>query len=362
MEAVHPAGVSAELVAFAEDLAEAAGAVIRRYWRKPLEVESKIESDRPVAESPVTVADREAEAAMRKLIEERYPAHGIYGEEFGSVRVDAEFVWVLDPIDGTKSFITGKPLFGTLIALLRDGRPALGIIDQCVLRERWVGTNGCTRLNGEIVRSRGASCLAEAMLYATTPHMFAPGEEEERFTQLRNRVKRPLYGCDCYAYALVASGFGADLVVEADLGIYDYCALVPVVACAGGHISDWNGRPLTLQSASESRGRVVAAATKPLWTAALEILRGVGAPAGAEAADAGAIVPATPDSDKEVETLLAVDADGELSSILDSFSGGSSNRDHDDSYAIRRSKAIEGIGGLVRKRLKTKGRKPARGA
>jgi len=345
MEAVHPAAVAAELVAFAEELADAAGAVIKAYWRKPIEVESKIEDDRPVAESPVTVADREAESAMRKLIEERYPSHGIYGEEFGSIRVEAEYVWVLDPIDGTKSFITGKPLFGTLIALLRDGKPAIGIIDQCVLKERWVGANGQTCLNGKPVRSRGVGALADAMLYATTPHMFAPGEEAERFALLRDKVKRPLYGCDCYAYALVASGFGADLVVEADLGIYDYCALVAVVACAGGHISDWNGKPLTLQSASETHGRVVAAATEPLWREAVSVLRGIGEAAAAPTAP-GDI------AEEDVAMSIAADAGGELAAILDELGGAAAS-----GHAARRAKVIEGIAGLVRKRLKARAKR-----
>ena len=142
-----------ELCAFAELLAETARKEILPYWRRPIEVESKMEDHRAVAESPVTIADRNAERAMRKLIEERYPDHGIYGEEFGSVREDAEFCWVLDPIDGTKSFITGKPLFGTLIGLCHRGLPTIGVIDQCVLKERWVGVRGVrTLLNGEPVR------------------------------------------------------------------------------------------------------------------------------------------------------------------------------------------------------------------
>eukprot|EP00931_Biecheleriopsis_adriatica_P030434 TRINITY_DN17942_c0_g1_i1.p1 TRINITY_DN17942_c0_g1~~TRINITY_DN17942_c0_g1_i1.p1 ORF type:complete len:246 (-),score=45.26 TRINITY_DN17942_c0_g1_i1:100-837(-) len=209
---------------------------------------------------------------MRQLIESTYPSHGIYGEELGNVRLESEYVWVLDPIDGTKSFITGKPLFGTLIALLRHGKPVLGVIDQCVLKERWVGANGCTKFNGEPVRATGVRQLGEAMMYATTPHMFGAGLEETRFSRLRDLVKRPLYGCDCYAYGLVASGFGADLVVEADLGIYDYCALVPVVNCAGGRMTDWEGRDLTLQSHNVSRGRVVAAANEELWRAAVAVL------------------------------------------------------------------------------------------
>eukprot|EP00591_Stephanopyxis_turris_P001289 CAMPEP_0195527376 /NCGR_PEP_ID=MMETSP0794_2-20130614/29002_1 /TAXON_ID=515487 /ORGANISM="Stephanopyxis turris, Strain CCMP 815" /LENGTH=227 /DNA_ID=CAMNT_0040658271 /DNA_START=63 /DNA_END=742 /DNA_ORIENTATION=- len=215
-----------ELATFGNSLADAAREVILPYWRKPIEIVSKIEDDRPISESPVTIADRESEQTMRTLIEERYPDHGIYGEEFGSVRTDAEYVWVLDPIDGTKSFITGKPLFGTLIGVLYRGVPIIGIIDQCVLKERWVGITGeGTTLNGQPV-STSSACkeLKESMMYATTPHMFAPGYEEKAFAKMCNTVKRPLYGADCYAYALVASGFGADVVVEADLGLYDYCA------------------------------------------------------------------------------------------------------------------------------------------
>ena len=160
-----------------------------------------------------------------------------------------------------------------MIALLREGEPILGIIDQCVLRERWVGANGKTAFNKKTIHaSSAASELKDAMMYATTPHMFGSGYEAERFDALRNKVKRPLYGCDCYAYGLCASGFGADLVVEADLGIYDYMALVPVVTCAGGCMTDWQGKPLTLQSHDISRGRVVAAANKELWKAAVEVL------------------------------------------------------------------------------------------
>jgi len=263
-----------EFAAFAEELADAAGKEILPYWRKPIEVESKIEPNRPVAESPATIADRNAESAMRKLIEARYPSHGIYGEELGNVRIDAEFCWVLDPIDGTKSFITGKPLFGTLIGLCHHGRPVIGVIDQCVLKERWVGIVGKdTRLNGAPVHTRGVAALSEAMLYATTPLMFAEGFETERFTKIRDAVKRPLFGSDCYAYGLVASGFGADLVVEADLGLYDYAALVPVLLGAGGLMTDWQGQELTLQRHEASRGRVVAAANSSLHEAALKLLR-----------------------------------------------------------------------------------------
>ena len=263
-----------ELVLFAEELAEAARREILPFWRKSIAVESKLEANRPVAESPVTIADRNAEKAMRALIEARYPSHGIYGEELGEVRVGAEFCWVLDPIDGTKSFITGKPLFGTLIGLCRHGVPTIGVIDQCVLNERWVGVRGVrTTLNGAPVRASGVHTLGEAMLYATTPHMFADGVEATRFAAVRDAVKRPLYGCDCYAYAIVASGFGADLVVEADLGLYDYAAVVPVLLGSGGCMTDWNGVELTIAHHAASGGRVIAAANADLHAAALRLLR-----------------------------------------------------------------------------------------
>eukprot|EP00568_Trieres_chinensis_P010923 CAMPEP_0183304794 /NCGR_PEP_ID=MMETSP0160_2-20130417/9759_1 /TAXON_ID=2839 ORGANISM="Odontella Sinensis, Strain Grunow 1884" /NCGR_SAMPLE_ID=MMETSP0160_2 /ASSEMBLY_ACC=CAM_ASM_000250 /LENGTH=320 /DNA_ID=CAMNT_0025467907 /DNA_START=92 /DNA_END=1054 /DNA_ORIENTATION=+ len=268
-----------ELASFANALADEARKIILPYWRRPIEVESKLEHDRPIAESPVTIADQRAEAAMRKLIEERYPAHGIYGEEYGQVRTDAEYVWVLDPIDGTKSFITGKPLFGTLIACLRNGEPIVGIIDQCVLNERWVGVSGAgTTFNGRPVRTTkgpedgGCTELKECMMYATTPHMFHPGEESAKFERMCSVVKRPLYGADCYAYGIVAAGFGADIVVEADLGLYDYAALVPVVEGAGGIMTDWYGRRLTLENHERSKGRVVACANEMLHEEAIGIL------------------------------------------------------------------------------------------
>lgn len=273
MAALSPQQIST-LTSFAEELAEAARKQILPYWRKPIEVESKIEDDRPVAESPVTIADRKAEEAMRALIEARFPEHGIYGEEFGSVRVDAEFCWVLDPIDGTKSFITGKPLFGTLIGLCHYGVPVIGVIDQCVLKERWIGVRGSrTTLNGVEVHARGAASLSEAMLYATTPHMFGEGYEAAAFGAVRDAVKRPLYGCDCYAYGLVASGFGADMVVEADLGLYDYTALVPVLLGAGGCMTDWTGADLSIPNHEASKGRVVAAANASLHAEALKLLQ-----------------------------------------------------------------------------------------
>ncbi len=205
---------------------------------------------------------------MRALIREAAPDHGIYGEEMGIHNADAEFVWVLDPIDGTKSFITGKPTFGTLVALARRGVPILGIIDQPITRERWVGTAGRpTTFNGASVRTRACGGFDAAILYTTSPYLF-PDDDAPAFHALRGRVRHTLFGGDCYSYGLLASGF-ADLVVEAALKPYDYAALVPVVEGAGGTITDWDGRPLTLAS----DGRVAAAGDSRLHAAAIEVLR-----------------------------------------------------------------------------------------
>ena len=254
---------AAAFVALAGRLADAAGAVLRRHFRTGAAIEFKDDA------SPVTAADREAEAAMRALLAAEVPGHGILGEEQGSERGDADYVWVLDPIDGTKSFVTGKPTFGTLIALAHHGRPVLGIIDQPVLAERWVGVVGrATLFNGRPARVRPCRGLASAWLYATSPHMFR-GDDATAFERLRGRVRHAVYGADCYAYGLLAIGL-VDLVVEADLKPYDFCALVPVVAGAGGVIGDWSGRPLKLAS----EGRVVAAGDSSLHAAALRTLAG----------------------------------------------------------------------------------------
>lgn len=183
------------------------------------------------------------------------------------------YISVLDPIDGTRSFITGKPLFGTLIACLYKGTPVIGVIDQCVLNERWLGLAGqVSTLNGKPIQTDGVATLNEAEMYSTTPDMFQHGYELNKFDAMREAVKTPHYGADCYAYALVASGFGADVVVEADLGLYDYCALVPVIQGAGGSISDWNGEKLSLQNHEVSKGRVLACANAKLHDQALNIL------------------------------------------------------------------------------------------
>ncbi len=253
----------ATFVDLAERMADAVRPIATGYFRSGLAIDTKADT------SPVTAADRECEATMRRMIEDAFPDHGIHGEEYGTVRLGSSHVWVLDPIDGTKSFVTGRPTFGTLIALLRDGEPAVGIIEMSALGERWVGAEGQpTTLNGEPVRTRACGDLADAWLYATTPEMFV-GADAEAFERLRLRSRAAIYGADCYAYGLLANGT-VDLVCEATMQPYDYCAVVPVIRGAGGVATDWQGGALGLQS----DGRVLAAGGAEAHAAALAALRG----------------------------------------------------------------------------------------
>jgi inositol-phosphate phosphatase / L-galactose 1-phosphate phosphatase / histidinol-phosphatase len=254
-------------IEFAHRLADAAAAVALKYFRTPVKVDDKDDS------SPVTIADREAEKAMRALIAKERPNDGVIGEEYGAEREGASRVWVLDPIDGTKSFITGRPMFGTLIGLAIDGAPALGVIDCSAVGERWTGAAGHPTVHRlrdastRAVRTRACDDLAKATLYCSSPLMFKT--HFAAFERVRGRVKLPMYGGDCYAYGLVASGY-ADLDIEASLGVYDYMALVPVVEGAGGVMSDWAGRKLTLAS----DGRVIAAGDARMREAAIALLAG----------------------------------------------------------------------------------------
>jgi inositol-phosphate phosphatase/L-galactose 1-phosphate phosphatase/histidinol-phosphatase len=252
---------TSEAATFAENLANEAGPIALRYFRHPIAVDVKADA------SPVTDADRKIEALIRRRIRERYPAHGILGEEHGRDAGSSSLTWVIDPIDGTKSFISGMPTFGTLIALLDGETSVVGVIDHPALRERWVGRAGMpTRSSGRVCRTSACASLAEAALYATTPDMFK-GRERSRFEAVSGRARMRRFGGDCYAYALLASGF-IDAVIEASLQPYDYMALVPVIEGAGGVITDWRGQPLGLTS----DGRVVAAATPALHREILERL------------------------------------------------------------------------------------------
>ncbi len=233
-------------VALAERLADAAGQAIRGYFRRDYALEIKADS------SPVTEADRAAEAAMRRLIEAEYPRDGIIGEEFGEKAGSTGRIWVLDPIDGTTSFMAGRPIFGTLIALMEDGWPVLGIIDQPIARERWVGAVGKpTTFNARPCRTRSCPAIATAIVGTTSPHLFNDADGA-RFAKLTSAVaqKRIVYGGDCYNYGLLSLGH-LDFVVEAGLKLYDFAALVPVVEGAGGVMCDWAGEPLNASSAGD---------------------------------------------------------------------------------------------------------------
>ena len=247
-------------------LADAARKEILKYFRKPLDIEDKADT------SPVTRADKNSERVMRDLLRGHFPNHGIVGEEYGRENENAEFVWVLDPIDGTKSFIAGVPLFGTLIALLHNGKPVVGVIDQPYTKERWVGVVGRqTTLNGKKIHTRPCSDLNQAVLFSTADKtMFADNEDKRRFDALCARTKIARFSTDCYGYGLLSAGCG-DIVCEADLKLYDYAALWPVVCGAGGVMTDWNGEDLF--DGRDSGGRVLALGDKRLLKQAVEVLQ-----------------------------------------------------------------------------------------
>jgi histidinol phosphatase-like enzyme (inositol monophosphatase family) len=254
-----------KLVRFAHRLADGAGEISLAAFRQNLAVERK--ADR----TPVTEADRGAEAALRQLVERHYPAHGVVGEEYGSDKPDAEYVWVFDPIDGTKAFITGNPQFGNLIALLHEGRPILGVINMPAQQDRWIGAKGhptrfTDRTGEHLCRTRPCKRLGEATFRTISPDLFH-GAREPVYRRIKAAVGLALFGGDCFSYGQVASGW-LDIVVEAGLGVYDYLALVPVVEGAGGLMCDWQGQRLGLQS----DGQVLCLGDPGLGDEVLELL------------------------------------------------------------------------------------------
>lgn len=259
------------LLRSAHELADLARGLSLQWFGQPLTVDLKAD------DSPVTLADRSVEAALRERLAVLHPTHGILGEEHGRERLDAEYVWVIDPIDGTRSFISGLPLWGTLLAVMHRGQPVLGLVDIPALGERWSRIVGGDTLHrndhrfpGRVDTSRASACteLRRARLYATTPDMF-DAAQFQAFQRLTQQVAMRRYGGDCYAYGLLASG-QVDLVAEAGLQPYDYLSMVAIIEGAGGVITDWLGQPLTMQS----EGHVLAAATPALHQAALTLLAG----------------------------------------------------------------------------------------
>ncbi|MGH1375317.1 MAG: inositol monophosphatase family protein [Alphaproteobacteria bacterium] len=244
-----------EFLSLANRMADKAGKIIQKYYRQPFDVEHKADH------SPVTIADREVEQALRDILAKERPQDGILGEEFGHEVSQNGLTWVIDPIDGTKSFMIGRPTFGTLIALCEADIPKLGIIDQPILKERWVGITGeKTTLNGKPVRTRPCTDFHDARIGSTTPMMFDKLSEFGRAYELFEVPPRMAWGGDCYMYGLIASGF-MDIAFEQNLSPYDFAALVPVIKGAGGHISDWRGDELTLNST----GKVIAVGDPNLW-------------------------------------------------------------------------------------------------
>ena len=261
--------VTAADLALADRLADAAGAAIRPFFRGRFAHELKAD------QSPVTEADRAAEAAMRRLLDAEAAGDGVVGEEYGEKPGVTGRRWVLDPIDGTRSFTAGRAIFGTLVALLDGDWPVLGVIDQPIARERWVGMSGRpTLFNGAPARVRPCPALRGAIVATTSPHLFC---EEEGAAYLRligaasggNLAQGPVYGGDCYNYGLLASGH-LDLVCEAGLKLHDFAALVPIVEGAGGRMCDWHGDPLT----ADSIGQVLAIGDPARVDDALEALHG----------------------------------------------------------------------------------------
>lgn len=257
-----------EHLAFAHLLADAAGEVIRPYFRQRIDVTDKGAAEGK-AYDPVTEADQKAETAMRAIIKRERPADAILGEEHGHEPGTSGLTWVIDPIDGTRAFITGQTQWGTLIALNKNGAPMLGILDQPVLGERFVGTHARTIMrtrDGEtVLKSRPRAALRDTVLMTTNPWGYFTDDEHAAFRRLSQATQMTRFGGDCYAYGLIAMGF-VDLVVEARLAPWDIQALIPIVEGAGGIVTDWTGKPV------HDGGHVIAAGDKRVHAQAMKIL------------------------------------------------------------------------------------------
>lgn len=223
-----------EFIDFVKLLAEESGKIIKEYFRKPISIDTK--SD----ESPVTIADKKAEETMRSLIMKTYPEHGIIGEEFGSDNEDAQYKWILDPIDGTKSFICGALTFGTLIALTKNNQPILGVFHQPILNELLIGNNYATEINGIKTQMRYCEKIEDAVLLTTDHLNVHKYQNGKKFEDLIRKVKLYRNWGDCYGYYLLATGF-ADIMLDPIMSRWDLTALIPIINGAGGKITDFKG-------------------------------------------------------------------------------------------------------------------------
>ena len=266
-----------DFAAFVDRLAQVSGELILPFFRSAIGADDKSMGG---VFDPVTEADRGAEAAMRRLIAETFPGHGVIGEEYGGDREDADYVWVLDPIDGTKSFISGLPTWGTLIGLMHHGRPVYGMMAQPFTRERYYGDGRRSRLRtlapsrGETppsewstrtLHARACASLSEATLMTTSPALIRDASDRAAYARVEDKVRLTRYGGDCYAYCALAAGF-VDLVIETGLKPHDVVALAPIIEGAGGTISTWEGEN------PAKGGRIIAAGDDRVYEEARKLL------------------------------------------------------------------------------------------
>ncbi len=264
--------INQEMVDFANELANLSEIIAKKYFRAPNNGEIQKEDL-----SPVTKADQEIEALLREKILEKYQSHGIIGEEYGNTNPDANYQWIIDPIDGTSSFIIGRPTFGTLIALAYKGKPVIGIVNQPISGERWLGVDDGSSIsgawfNGKPIKTRNCVDIKDAIISTTSPFFF-DDSCLQKFQKLCKMAKYQryggvIYGGDCYSYALLASGF-IDIIVEPSLKVYDYAALVPIIKMAGGAIGDWSEGDLGLRN----NVKLLACGSEELYKKVVEVMK-----------------------------------------------------------------------------------------
>ena len=251
-----------QFIKLANKCADASGKIIKKYFRKKIKINVKKDN------TPYTKADCEAEKIIRELILKKEPSCGFVGEETGAINTHNEYCWVIDPIDGTKSFITGKPTFATLIGLLKNNKPVLGILNQPILNERWIGiANVETKLNNKKVRVRKCKSIKGAKMYATSPMMFQE-RNKKIYKNVRAKIGECLFGADCYSHGLMSLGF-VDVILEANLKPWDYIASASIISGAGGKITDWNDNDLNLQS----DGRILATGDSNIHKQIIKIIQ-----------------------------------------------------------------------------------------
>jgi len=255
---------AAQFVDHAIGFADISRAIIRKHINRPRDVTVKSDA------TPVTPVDQEVERALRTAIKRQYPQHGIVGEEYDDLISDSDYVWILDPIDGTMAFVAGLPTFSTLIALTWRGTPILGIMDSPYTMERWIGVDGAgSTLNGKSIRSRPCESLESAFSHTSSPLYFESSDDIAAYDRIKNTVAFLIFGGGCHAFGRVADGY-IDVAFETAHDIHDYLALVPIISNAGGMISDWQGNPLTLSSGS----RFIASGDPAVHQLAIHMLSG----------------------------------------------------------------------------------------